>query len=196
MTIAISFYDRYDSTDTMFYNRIEHGLLAFVALYLAIKLNEPRTELTMKELTNLSEMQYSKDDIMRGECRLLCGLSWYVHPPTPQAFIRYFLHYLPGFISTEQSNVMLRSMYYIIEITAFQDMFIAEKASDIAFASILFFSNEQSSTVFPNIEWNLFADRLEQMNFVDPENASLISDKLIGILKKYELNIHDILSMV
>jgi len=195
VTIAISFYDRYKSTIMEPQIKIDGDFIALVALYLAVKLNERRERFIMEDFAYLSVGRYSEDDIERGEYELLDALSWLVHPITPQAFVRYLLHFLPNSISAKQYEKILRFSYFIIEITSLHEGFVTEKSVDIACASILV-AIDVYSTFFSNQEQNLFVSRLESTNSIILDNATLFCSRIKIILKNRSLSVVAIMPML
>ena len=123
-------------------------LIVLVTLYLAIKLYGQRNRFIMKDFNRISGARYSENDIEKGECDLLSALFWYVHPPTPQSFARYFLKFLPGTIPVEKFRIVHVVAYFIIDIAAFKEDFITEKPSNIAYASIYIAVNKMSRIGF------------------------------------------------
>lgn len=191
----MSFFDRYKSITKEYQSEIDIDLVSVVTLYLAAKLNGRSPRLTIKDFAELSGGRYSYEDIGRGEGKLLSALSWCVYPPTPQAFARYFLHFSSSTTCPEQCAILLRVSHSIIEITAFQAELIAEKASDIACASILIAIGEISSTTFSDQIRELFADRLESIDFIIPERVTLVHNRLKSILDRGCLSIKALHSM-
>ena len=66
----------------------------------------------------------------------LRSLSWYVHPPTPQAFASHLVPLLPEIISgfTNEISEMSR---FVTELSVFDYFFVPRKSSLVAFASVL-----------------------------------------------------------
>jgi len=195
VTIAISFFDRYKSITKEYQSEIDIDLVSVVALYLAVKLNGRRQRLIIKDFASLSGGRYSEEDIASGEGKLLSALSWCVYPPTSQAFARYFLHFSSSSTCPDQCDILLRVSHSIIEIAAFQAELIVEKASDIACASILIAIDGISSTISSDQIRELFADRLESIQFIIPERITLVRNRLESIMDRGCLGINTLHSM-
>jgi hypothetical protein len=87
---ALNYLDRYVCT-----NRLEYQLTCMTALYTAVKIHE-RTALHPKLVASLSQGQFTEQDVIQHERKLLHHLQWRLHPPTTVAFVREFLSWVPA----------------------------------------------------------------------------------------------------
>ena len=192
MTIAISYYDRYNSNtkellkDTQ--NKIDPELIALGALYLAVKLHEPKKTFLIEDFVYMSGRQYSANDIEVMEFKLLSTLSWFAHPPTPQAFVRYFLHFLPNSMCAYTHETVLRISYFIIDIAAYEDNFMTEKPSSIAHASIIIAVNKMGSISLSCQEQSLLGNRLKSVEEIIPAYEASIIHQLDHIINGFDFN--------
>ncbi|GAX27568.1 hypothetical protein FisN_13Hh346 [Fistulifera solaris] len=88
--IALNYLDRYECND-----RLEYQLTCMTALYTAVKIHE-RTALHPKLVASLSQGQFTEQDVIQQERKLLHHLQWRLHPPTTLAFVREFLSWVPA----------------------------------------------------------------------------------------------------
>jgi hypothetical protein len=88
--IALNYLDRYECTD-----RLEYQLTCMTALYTAVKIHE-RTALHPKLVASLSQGQFTEQDVIQQERKLLHQLNWRLHPPTTLSFVREFLWWVPS----------------------------------------------------------------------------------------------------
>ncbi|GAX27110.1 hypothetical protein FisN_13Lh346 [Fistulifera solaris] len=88
--IAVNYVDRYDCQD-----RLDYQLTCMTALYTAVKIHE-RTALHPKLVASLSQGQFTEQDLIQQERKLLHQLQWRLHPPTTLAFVREFLGWVPA----------------------------------------------------------------------------------------------------
>jgi Cyclin, N-terminal domain len=93
--IAMSYVDRFLLAEPDYLQDTDkYQLLCIVALYVAIKVHEPQT-LTPHAFVEIGRGQFSADDMVQLESKLLSVLTWRVNPPTLLAFVRLFLELIP-----------------------------------------------------------------------------------------------------
>jgi len=97
--LAISYLDRYMNTSTSraikaVQDPVEYRLLAFVSLYIAVKVNEPAV-FSASGISKLTKGRHTAGDIEACESSMLEGLNWLLFCPTPHQYIQYLLALLP-----------------------------------------------------------------------------------------------------
>mmetsp|Transcript_30314 Transcript_30314/g.69468 ORF Transcript_30314/g.69468 Transcript_30314/m.69468 type:complete len:363 (-) Transcript_30314:666-1754(-) len=135
VAISLSYLDRFLSTRSC--NKKVFQLAAMTALYLAIKLNEPRT-LKMSSLVELSRGYFTADHIAAMEEAVLRALEWRMHPPTSLAFVRNLLTLLPP--NTVLNGVwhdIMEMSRFLTELSVCDYFFVTHKPSTIAMAAVL-----------------------------------------------------------
>ena len=187
MTIALSYFDRYYSKTKNIKNEIDPALIALEALYLAAKVHERKKTVFLKDFIYMSGKQYVANDIEVMEIKLLYVLSWYIHPPTPQAFVRHFLHFPPNFISTNTLEDIIRVSYFIIDIAVYQEEFISDKSSNIAHASISIAIDKICNSILTLQEKNLFSNRLKSIEEIMPDYIPSVRYQLENVIEKCHL---------
>lgn len=148
-TIAMSFYDCYN-LKKRYKNWVNDRsrLGAISSLYLAVKLNERQAKDPISQFTLLGNDQFSKQDIIQMETELLFVLSWKMHPPTPQAFIRNFFQIFDYSIPHSFFSEVYTMANYITELSTFNFDFAFINPSTIGYASIMLALNRTNQNVF------------------------------------------------
>lgn len=129
--------DRYLTVDPTV-DQKEFQLLAMTCLCLAIKLNEynfirtKTTTTTMETISTLSKQSFTVQDMERKELELLQRLKWHVHPPTPQAFLKYFI--ITFGIDNEEAY---EEANFLVELSVLDYYFVDFMASEIALAALM-----------------------------------------------------------
>jgi len=135
VAISLSYLDRFLSTRSC--NKKVFQLAAMTTLYLAIKLNEPRT-LKMSSLVELSRGYFTADHIAAMEEAILRALEWRMHPPTSLAFIRHFLTLLPSnAVHNGTWHDIMEMSRFLTELSVCDYYFVNHKPSVIAISAIL-----------------------------------------------------------
>jgi Cyclin, N-terminal domain len=94
--IAMSYVDRFLFAEPEYLQDTDkYQLICVVALYVAVKVHELQT-LTPDAFVEIGRGQFSSDDILQLESKLLSVLTWQVNPPTALAFVRLFLDLIPS----------------------------------------------------------------------------------------------------
>jgi len=90
---ALSYMDRFlltrEGSESLRDRRL-FQLLTMTALYTAVKLNEPEV-MTPELMEELSQGEFSAQDIETMELSLLHGINWYLNPPTTLSYVRTIL---------------------------------------------------------------------------------------------------------
>lgn len=167
VTIAMSYFDRM-LWKAASYNTVPpcHELLAVTSVYLAVKLFETmavKRSCLLRDLVLMSRRKFDKEKIIAMEAEILSGLSWHVHPTTPQLFSFYFLKFLSRNINSRSKHYLrthdvpthdecpqiergdidsslrkvLEMANFLIELSLFDSSLVEEKPSIIAGAAIL-----------------------------------------------------------
>jgi len=135
VAISLSYLDRFLATRSC--NRKVFQLAAMTTLYLAIKLNEPRT-LKMSSLVELSRGYFTAEHIAAMEEAILRALEWRMHPPTSLAFIRHYLTLLPpdAVLNGTWHDIMEMSRF-LTELSVCDYFFVNHKPSVIGISAVL-----------------------------------------------------------
>lgn len=169
-TIAMSFYDCYNlkkKYTNWFNNRSRLGAIS--SLYLAVKLNESKVKDPICQFTSLGD-DFSKQDIINMESELLFALSWKMHPPTPQAFIRNFFQLFDYSIPRGYVSEVYTLANYITELSAFNFELLFVNSSIVGFASIMLALQQTNHRIFhTNLD-----DMLRQLHYYDFDVSSVL----------------------
>lgn len=133
VAISMSFLDRYLSVHPA--NQKIFELAAVTSLYLAIKIHEP-VKMNLFQMKSMTRGGFSTKDFEEMELALLGHLEWLTHPPTPQAFVSYFI------VLCLRRGPILQNVcdnaLYLCDISVFDyELSVNNRASSIALASIL-----------------------------------------------------------
>jgi hypothetical protein len=134
VSVAMNFLDMYLAKRTV--TRRIFQLAAMTAIYLAIKLFEPKT-LSLSSLAELSRGCFVAKHIVAMEDTMLQALSWYVHPPTPYAFCREMMHFVSADLSPRIQHDVSELARFFTELSVCEYYFVTRKPSSIALASTI-----------------------------------------------------------
>ena len=86
----------------------------------------------MESILKLSRGLFTLKQMEQMECEILRRLNWYVHPPTPQLFLSYFL----SLFSLKEVEI-ISLVYFMVELSVVDYFFVSYKPSEIALAALL-----------------------------------------------------------
>lgn len=136
-SIALSYTDRILSTNHCA-DRKTFKLITSASLHLAIKVHYPHKWRDVGTLLpELSQGDFTMDDILAMEKELVHSLTWLLHPPTPQSIALYILSMLPPFGSTSEAEKVTRIALFLIELSVCDFYFVNNRMSIIAIAAVL-----------------------------------------------------------
>lgn len=166
--ISMNFLDRF--LDKFSCDRTAYKLVAITSMYLAIKLSNQKSLLTMKSLSTLSKGEFSVVSIAEMERIILRALSWNLYPPTSANCIYYYYQLLPSIKVSVKHTILQRSSF-------FAELAVMEcnpnwKPSQIAFSAILNALDGLDASLMSNEQRKLFIAEIEKVSGVD--NASKI----------------------
>lgn len=133
--VSTSYLDRFLST--VFCDRRTFKLAATACLFLAVKVHEPRKIDLMGILSDLSRGEFSMDDVIKMEARILDALAWNLNPPTPACFVGHFLCLMPSTVSVDVVRSLSALSSFFTELAVCDYYFVNQESCTIAMASIL-----------------------------------------------------------
>jgi hypothetical protein len=138
--IAMSFLDRFLATAegaTARNDRHEYKLVSMVALYTAIKINEPRA-IDPQMVSRLSHGAFSPRDIEAMEKLLLHALRWRVNPPTAMAFVYRLMTFIPDEALDKDSRQVAHDLARLqTELAVGKSKLFTVKASTVAYSALV-----------------------------------------------------------
>lgn len=142
MCIAISYLDRFLSTDTpraqaATEDREIFQLAVMACLYTAIKITEPM-RLRIDLLSGLSNGRHSPSDILQMESDVLHALQWRLSGPTALSYVEQFLTALsPKHPSIRiHRDDILDDARYQIELSVAESSMMTQRRNDVAIAAL------------------------------------------------------------
>jgi hypothetical protein len=139
-------------------DRRTYKLLATTALFLALKVHQPRKLILKNVVQDLSKGEFDMGDIDEMELIMLGTLSWSLHPPTPMMFVYRLMDINKSMISVLNQN-MVRTVFldcgdcesslffdinkiqtyaiFFVELSIFDYSLVTENPSKIALAAIV-----------------------------------------------------------
>ncbi|KAL7542481.1 hypothetical protein ACHAWF_007183 [Thalassiosira exigua] len=134
VSVAMSYLDRYLSKHSV--NRRMFQLAAMTALYLAVKVMEPR-KISAAGIVGLSRGYFVEEHIKTMENAMLRSLEWSVLPPTPFGFVQDLVKLLSGDVKPRDIHEIAELARFQTELSVCDYFFVTKKPSSIALASIL-----------------------------------------------------------
>lgn len=142
--IALSYLDRYLSTDAGKKTRLNKGmfeLTAMTCLYIAIKLHEPATvgiETMLLLGCSGRVYAYTVSHVQFMERVILHALEWRMHPPTAVAFLRQFLELIPTSVLSRTLRAAVFDLArFQVELAVCDQIFVTAMPSTIAVSSFM-----------------------------------------------------------
>jgi len=175
-------------------------LAALTGLYIAMKLEGGvRRPVNIQAFVNFGRGLFTKEEIYRMEKRMLEVLTWRVSPPSPTAYVKRFillLNYyhrrvrgMPTVIELDQPlEAMSEVSEYLTELAVLDCSLVAEKASTVAFSSVLI-AMERNQGCAHGAEYTAFLSALESVGlFRDSEDVVICYKRLREL---FEMNVPD-----
>jgi len=139
VAISTNYLDRFLSTTegiNVKKDRKIFQLASMTCLYTAIKIHEVEA-INPTFISNLSKGNFTKEQVVDMEQRIITSLQWRLNPPTPLSFIKKFLSIVPDktMSKSEKSSVMKLATYQT-ELSVREYHFFSYDASCIALASL------------------------------------------------------------
>ena len=131
--VAVNYLDRYVATCTV--NLRKFHLAAMTAIYIAIKLFEPNG-VNMASLLDWGR-HFIADNIVNMESIMLYSLKWYVHPPIPFSFCRYFMMFVSSDTPPHIRHDINELARFLTELSVCEYWFVKKKPSSIALAALI-----------------------------------------------------------
>ena len=93
VAVAMNYMDRFLAVRPVRNKRV-FQLLGVTCLYLSIKMVVTPATLSVKQVCALSRNAIPAQHLEKMELIVIDSLQWYLHPPTPQAFLHTFMNIL------------------------------------------------------------------------------------------------------
>lgn len=143
--IGMSYFDRYLATTGTINKRIIQ-LVAVSAINLTNKLYEPQKTNTIDILLDCCGGYFVEEHVINMECNILWALGWYLHPPTPIAFLREMVYILP----IEHLCDTYEIATFLTELSVSSYWYVTKKPSCIALACLISALELQVMSNVPN----------------------------------------------
>lgn len=139
-SIAMSYLDRFLSTKIgrkALDDRRVFQLASITCLYTALKIHEP-VKIEPSTFAQLSRGLYTDEQIEAMERVILETLEWRLNPPTPKAFLHYFLELIPTQMMTSALRAALLEIATSqLELSVGEYIFATLKPSTVAMSALL-----------------------------------------------------------
>jgi hypothetical protein len=136
VAVSLNLFDRFLATRGNRCNGNLALLTSLTTLHIAIKLHDMK-KIKIATLANLSRGQFGAKHIEEMEWKVLCALSWKLHPPTQYAFVSHFVLFLPQEASSAARKELFELSRYLTELAVCDSYFVEINNSTTAFAAIL-----------------------------------------------------------
>ena len=130
---ATSVMDRFVSRQRC--DRTTFKLAAMTSLYMATKVHD-QEQLQLDKLVTLSKGEFTVDDIVSMEAKILRVLGWRVNPVTVHSFIHSFISSVPTLEPSATRAIYDRAIFFA-ELCLFDYSYVTRQRSSIAAAAIL-----------------------------------------------------------
>ncbi|KAG7371103.1 cyclin-like protein [Nitzschia inconspicua] len=175
-------------------------LAAMTALYLAMKASDSGEDhssscrkLRLQSFVELSRGQFSAEDILAMERRVLQELKWKVYPPTPMAAVSYLLRLMPSHMALPYSyrksydlvlHVLHELSRYLTELSVcLGSVCLAHTPSQVAYASILLSMELLTASALPMLVRNAFNEAVVSTSSLSGGTILTPNDEVIRSLQ-------------
>jgi hypothetical protein len=134
------FFDKFLSSQVIGCNPNFIQLVAMASLFLASKLNGPKSSaIPMECLASLGRSEFTVGHLAQMEMILLRCLNWHVHPPTAKASLQELMRLVALNNPIDEEDLMDISKYanFFAELSVYDSTLISVRAIVIAVASLL-----------------------------------------------------------
>ncbi|KAL3941141.1 MAG: hypothetical protein SGBAC_004454 [Bacillariaceae sp.] len=114
----------------------EHQLAAATALQLALKTHDSCV-IKLDKLVKLGRGQFTEDDVVQMERKLLESLDWHLHPPSTYCFLMQYERLLPNTIGQTTRQMITNITSLACEVTLTDHNYLSYHPSEVAFAVML-----------------------------------------------------------
>jgi len=139
VAISVNYLDRFLSTTEGIDARKDRKicqLAVMTCLYTAIKIHEIEA-IDPTSISDLSKGNYTGEQVVDMERKIIMTLRWHLNPPTPCSFTRQFLSLIPDkTMSRSEKSATMKLAKYQIELSVGEYYFLSNDASCIALASL------------------------------------------------------------
>jgi len=180
----------------------QYELASLTALYIAMKLNGSQSQpVRISRFEMLSRRKFTAGDICEMEMKMLTVLSWHVFPPSPAEYVENFISVLCYYHSKFQDrpspafeqldpifDKMLDISVFLTELAVCDYFFVTEKASTIAFSSMLI-AMERFQDCVCGEEYLAFLTVLETVGISQDHDVNICRERLQEL---YPQNVPDV----
>lgn len=192
IAISCSLFDRFISKTSPTESR-DFQLIALTTLYIAVKLNERKICNTLESFVRLGKNEFSQNEIVKMETKILFTLEWLVNPPTPQAFTNQFLELLPpGAFTQSQKRAFFELVIYIIEIMVLQAEFIPQKSSTMALTAVVLAMSNIDTNHMSHEEQKVFLSSLMDLTRIRTKDVTLLCKKFQLVLRDANIDLSEV----
>jgi hypothetical protein len=170
---AVYFLDQCDSSKGFVASPTDYQLLSVTALQLAVKLHSFEV-FPLDQLVKFLSNGVGEEEIQQMERRILASLQWRLHPPTPFAFIGYFLQLLPENVPASMHSQLNDIAHRTLRL-AVADLFYMQFPPSIIAYSVLLHSMEELGDELGIEEKRTFAGRLQDTAYLTSQSPGLVT---------------------
>jgi hypothetical protein len=170
---AVYFLDQCDSSKGFVASPTDYQLLSVTALQLAVKLHSFEV-FPLDQLVKFLSNGVGEEEIQQMERRILSSLQWRLHPPTPYAFIGYFLQLLPENAPASMHGQLNDIAHKTLRL-AVADLFYVQFPPSIIAYSVLLHAMEELGDDLGIEEKQIFAWRLQDTAYLTSQSPGLVT---------------------
>lgn len=151
----------------------EHQLAAATALQLALKTHDSSI-IKLDKLVKLGRGQFTEQDVVEMEGRILDSMHWHLHPPSSYCFLRQYERLLPNTIGQTTRQMINNVTSLACEVTLTDHNYLAYHPSEVSFAAMLMALEMIPHDDLPIVQRQCFLLRMASAAQMDCKSGSIL----------------------
>jgi len=151
----------------------EHQLAAATALQLALKTHDS-CSIKLDKLVKLGRGQFTEQDVVQMEQRILESLEWHLHPPSAYCFLRQYERLLPSSIGQNTRQMITNVTSLVCEVTLTDYKYLAYNPSEVAYAAMLMALEMIPHEDLPIVQRQCFLLRMSSTAQIDLKSGAVL----------------------
>lgn len=151
----------------------EHQCAAATALQLALKTHDSSI-IKLDKLVKLGRGQFTEQNVVDMERKILESLDWHVHPPSTYGFLRQYERLLPNSIGQTTRQMISDITALACEVTLTDHNYLTYNPSEVAYSILLMALEMIPHEDLPIIQRQCFLLRMASEAQMDCKNAAAL----------------------
>mmetsp|Transcript_43473 Transcript_43473/g.105006 ORF Transcript_43473/g.105006 Transcript_43473/m.105006 type:complete len:295 (-) Transcript_43473:139-1023(-) len=151
----------------------EHQCAAATALQLALKTHDSSI-IKLDKLVKLGRGQFTQQDVVQMEQKILDSLDWHLHPPSTYCFLRQYERLLPNTIGQTTRQMITNITSLACEVTLTDHNYLMYNPSEVAYAAMLMALEMIPHEDLPIVQRQCFLLRMASAAQMDCKSGAIL----------------------